>query len=246
MPLATLTDPVTPQLLLHIGAGSIAILAGALALTVRKGARLHRVFGTVFLVSMLATAAFAGYLAFFIPRWSQVLGVNFVFYLLATAWMTVRRQEGRIGLFERGAPFVAIAIAAALVIFGTKAAMSPTGTFDKVPAAVHFVIASLAALAAAGDFRMILRGGISGAPRIARHLWRMCLAFFFATGSFFIGQQKVMPKFLHGSPVLYALAAAPLVLMTFWLIRVRFTNWFKGAAIGQTRASDDSHARESP
>jgi uncharacterized membrane protein len=235
MSLVTLTDPVTPQLLLHIGAGSIGILAGAAALTVRKGARLHRVFGTVFVVAMLATAVSAGYLAFFIPRWSQVVGVNFVFYLLATGWMTVRRQDGRIGLFERGAPVVAIAVAIALVIFGAKAALSPRGTFDKVPAAVHFIIAAVALLAAAGDLRMILRGGISGAPRIARHLWRMCAAFFIATGSFFIGQQKVMPKVLHGSPLLYALAAAPLLLMIFWLIRVRFTNRFSRAELSRER-----------
>jgi uncharacterized membrane protein len=235
MPLMTLTDPATPQLLVHIGAGSIGIFAGAAALIVRKGARWHRVFGTVFVVAMLTTAVSAGYLAFFIPRWSQVVGVNFVFYLLATSWMTVRRQEGRIGLFERGAPFIAIAIAVALAIFGTKAALSPRGVFDKVPAAVHFIIASVAVLAAAGDFRMIRRGGICGAPRIARHLWRMCVAFFIATGSFFIGQQKVMPKVLHGSPVLYALAAAPLVLMIFWLIRVRFTNRFSQTELPQER-----------
>lgn len=74
---------------------------------------------------------------------------------------------------------------------------------------------------------MILRGGISGAPRIARHLWRMCLALFIATGSFFFGQQKVMPEFVRGTPILLALAIAPLVLMIFWLIRVRFSKTFK-------------------
>jgi hypothetical protein len=78
---------------------------------------------------------------------------------------------------------------------------------------------------------MIPRGGISGARRIARHLWRMCLALFSAAGSFFIGQQKVMPAFMHGSPILLALGISPLFVMVFWLIRVRLTNWSKPNAV---------------
>ncbi len=71
------------------------------------------------------------------------------------------------------------------------------------------------------DLNMILRGGVSGVRRLARHVWRMCTALFIASGSFFIGQQKVMPAFMHGSPILFALGLAPLPLMIFWLIRVR-------------------------
>ena len=47
-------------------------------------------------------------------------------------------------------------------------------------------------------------------------------ALFFAAGSFFIGQQKVMPLWMQGSPVLYVLGLAPLAFLIFWLIRVRF------------------------
>ncbi|MBI3677808.1 MAG: hypothetical protein HY243_14460, partial [Proteobacteria bacterium] len=50
---------VVTALTLHIGAGSIAALSGAAALTVRKGGRLHRKFGTIFLVCMLVMAAMA-------------------------------------------------------------------------------------------------------------------------------------------------------------------------------------------
>jgi len=32
-------------------------------------------------------------------------------------------------------------------------------------------------LAAAGDIRMLVRGGVFGAKRIVRHLWRMCFGF---------------------------------------------------------------------
>ena len=54
--------------------------------------------------------------------------------------------------------------------------------------------ASIPLLAAIGDLRMLLRGGISGTSRITRHLWRMCYGLFIATGSFFLGQQQVFTR----------------------------------------------------
>ena len=69
---------------------------------------------------------------------------------------------------------------------------------------------------------MILRGGIAGSARIARHLWRMSAALTIASGSFFLGQQRVMPAAMRGSPWLFVPVFAPLLLMVFWLIRVRF------------------------
>ena len=56
-----------PVLIVHIAAGSLTILSGAVALAVGKGERLHRAFGTVFFASMLTTATFAVYLALFVP-----------------------------------------------------------------------------------------------------------------------------------------------------------------------------------
>jgi hypothetical protein len=55
----------------------------------------------------------------------------------------------------------------------------------------------------------------------------MCLALFFAAFFFFLGRQKVMSVYMHGSPLLLALGIAPLLLMIIWLVRVRFVNWLK-------------------
>jgi hypothetical protein len=82
---------------------------------------------------------------------------------------------------------------------------------------------SLCLLAGLGDLRFILRGKLSPTQRLSRHLWRMCFAFFIATGSFFLGQQDVMPRAVRGSPILFVLAFAPFALMLFWLVRVRFS-----------------------
>ena len=50
----------------------------------------------------------------------------------------------------------------------------------------------------------------------------MCFAFFIATGSFFLGQQDVLPSAVRGSPILFVLAFAPFAVMAFWLVRLRF------------------------
>jgi hypothetical protein len=224
---------MSPILIVHIGAGSLGILSGYAAVSVRKGGRLHRVFGTVFFLSMLTVSTLAVYLALFVPpihsggappSASVSVGI-LTFYLAATAWMTVKRKEGGVGLFEKGALIAVSGVAVALVIFGLRAASIPAAQpASYVP---YFVFASFAAFAAVMDLKVILHGGISGAPRIARHLWRMCFALFFAAAFFFLGQQGIMPKYMRGSPLLFVPALAPLALMVFWLVRVRLTNWFR-------------------
>ena len=218
----------SPAIMTHIAAGLTGIFSGAFALFSRKGAPPHRVAGTMFVISMLTTGALASYLAVLIHQKANIVGGIFTFYLVSTAWLTVKRAEGSVGLFERVAMLMPIGLATAFLIFGVQGMSTPRQTLDDgSPAQASLVLAGVAALAAAMDLKVIRAGGISGKPRIARHLWRMCFGFFIATGSFFIGQQKVMPVWMHGSPILLALGVAPLVLLLFWLIRVRLTNWHK-------------------
>src|SRR5580700_10191548 len=107
---------MSPLLIIHISAGCLGILSGYAAVFVRKGERLHRAFGTVFFLSMLTVSTLAVYLAFFVPPThsggappSASVSVGILtFYLAATAWMTVKRKEGHIGLFEKGALLVAL------------------------------------------------------------------------------------------------------------------------------------------
>ena len=124
---------MTPALIAHVGAGSLGIVSGAVALCAAKGGRLHRVFGTVFFLAMLTVSSFAIYLALFVPpiaaggappSASVSVGI-LTFYLVATAWMTVRRKQCGVGLFEKGAFGVAVGAGMALLIFGTAAARLP-------------------------------------------------------------------------------------------------------------------------
>ncbi|MGH7024591.1 MAG: hypothetical protein ACREEB_13530 [Caulobacteraceae bacterium] len=215
-------------LILHIGAASVAIASGAATLWVRKGARAHRLFGNVFFFAMLTMCVMAASLAAVLvarghPSQSvNVIAAVFTAYLVATGWTTARRQAGTVGCFEIGAMGVALGLAAVgLLALATIASGKATGSSD-VPVFAPVTLTVVASLAAAMDLKVILRGGARGAQRTARHLWRMCFGLFIATASFFLGQQKIMPAFVRGSPVLLALGFAPLILMAFWLVRVRF------------------------
>jgi hypothetical protein len=91
----------------------------------------------------------------------------------------------------------------------------------------YFFIGSVAVLALAGDIRVLVRGGISGAQRIARHLWRMCFALFIASSSVFLARQHLFPALMRKTGVLIFLSVLPVLLMIFWLARVLFTNAFR-------------------
>jgi uncharacterized membrane protein len=216
-----------PILVLHICAGLFGVLSGAVAMSFRKGSRGHRAAGNVFVISMLSLAASAVYLAIMKSQVTNVLGGVLTFYLVTTGWLTARRKEGETGIFDWGLLLFALAVGTTLVTFGLEAVYSRTGLKFGYPPAMYLPMGSIVLLAAAGDVRMLVRGGLFGAHRIMRHLWRMCLALFFATGSFFLGQQQVFPAFLRNSNLLLIPAFLPLPLMIFWLLRVRFTNAYK-------------------
>jgi hypothetical protein len=217
----------SPILALHIAAGMIAMLSGTAAVIFRKGGPRHALSGNIFVVAMMTMAASAIYLAILKNQPPNIGGGILTIYLIGTAWLTAKRREGKPGLFDWIVMFIPLAlgifiwyIAIHLVRYG-----SPQGP---VPIVVSFLFGTAMFLAAAGDLRMILRGGITGMPRIVRHLWRMCLGFFIATGSFFLGQgSKMFPGVLHDSNWLFVPAFAPLVLLVFWVFRVRFAKIYR-------------------
>jgi uncharacterized membrane protein len=222
----------SPPLPLHISAGLVGILSGAAARTLRKGSPRHVLAGRVFVISMLAMGASAVYLSAMKHQINNVFGGIVTIYMVSTAWLTARRREGETSIFDWIAPLFAFAVGAIIVIFGFEVATSPTGPKDGIPAGMYFFMGSVALLSAAGDVRVLLRGGVFGTQRIVRHLWRMCFALFMATASFFVGQgSKVFPSFILQTNVLFIPALLPLILMIFWLLRVRLTNAYKNKSM---------------
>lgn len=207
-----------PTLVLHISAGIVAMLAGAAALLFHKGEAAHRTAGRAFFVSMLILGLSAPLIAE--SRLAVITG-PLAAYFVATAWVSARRDDRNSGMLEVGAFVFASALAAAYYTLGAQAAASPTGRLDGFPAGFHYVFGTLAALAAALDLNAILRRRIAWAPRIARHLWRMCFAMALAAASFFIGQLDRFPAVVRESGFNAAVVLTPLALMLFWLARVR-------------------------
>jgi hypothetical protein len=208
-------------LVLHVGGGIVGIGSGAAALLLPKGGRWHRLAGRVFFVSMLIMAGVGTAVSPFLPQLGNVVAGLFTIYLVSTAWMAVRRKASGVGRLEVAAFLLALVAAAAGVIFGLLAAASPTGRLDGDPPLGYFVLAGFPALAAAVDLGVIRRGGLSGVQRITRHLWRMCTALFVASASLFLGQPRVFPASLRGSPIMFAPEILVLGLMIFWLVRMR-------------------------
>jgi hypothetical protein len=222
----------------HIGAGTIGLASGLVAAFARKGGHVHRKAGTVFFVSMLVMATFADYLAVVVPgQMVNLIIGTFVFYLVATAWITVRRTEGTTGVAERIGLCVALGLCAPFAILSFQLATGVAPFFKSaVPFSGPVLIAvygftSVIAIAAIGDARVVLAGGISGAPRIARHLWRMCLGLTLAAGSFFTNAlPRVLPGPIHVTSIYFLPQFLCLGFLIFWLIRVRFTGWRQSAA----------------
>jgi hypothetical protein len=200
----------------HIAGGLIALASGAAAIAVRKGGALHASAGTGFCAAMLVLGITAAILEpFRQPVPGSPVGGIMVCYFVLTAWMTARRREGRPGWIEKIACAAALGGAAVIAWGGFTGATTPAG---RGPV---FIFAGVCLLAGLLDLNAILRR-LSPVQRISRHLWRMCFAFFIATGSFFLGQQDVLPRAVRGSPILFVLAFAPFAVMAFWLVRLRF------------------------
>ena len=252
----------SPVLIVHICGGIIGMLSGSAALFFRKGSRLHRASGKVFVLSMLSMAAAGAYVAFLKSQGINSLMGVFTCYLVATAWLTAKREEGETGLLEWGLLLVVLADGAAFLIFGWEAAHSATGLKNGDPAVAYFVFGSVAWLSAGSDVRMLIRGGISGARRIARHLWRMGWALFIAAGSFFIGtatdpalrQTGLRARLFTKAVRQTHLPEVPVLLIVvftlYWLWRVRIRGNVRGIvgvsshdAIPKTPRHDEASQR---
>jgi len=212
------------------------MLSGFVAVFLRKGSRQHGLAGNVFVISMLCLSTTGVYLAIVKSQPGNIFGGVLTFYPVATAWTTARRGDTETGILDWGALLVSLAIGIVAVTCGIEAATSPTGLTYDYPPGPYFFLGSVALLAVVGDVRLLVRGGISDTQRIARHLWRMCFALFIAAASIFLARQEIFPALLRKTGVLMLLSFLPLILMIFWLLRVRFANAYKKKLVGHMHA----------
>jgi len=208
------------------------LLSGFMAMTFRKGSGLHGAAGTVFFVSLLSASGAGAILAGFLnPNSGNVMGSTLTFYLVATAWLTAYRKRPQTNLADWAGLAVIVAVAVGLANSGVEAANSPTGTKDGSAAGLYFAFVGIASLAGVLDLRMIRRGGVAGAQRLTRHLWRMCTALFIAVGSFFLGQPQVFPVAIRNTGILAVPTLLVILSLGYWLYRVNAFSRQRAAAI---------------
>lgn len=224
--LATATGLPLLALVFHFATGLVALAAGFVAVAARKGGTWHRRGGVVFVYAMLATGiAVAGISAY---EGKPFTGGVFIAYLVLTAWTAVRPLPGAgrwvdVALMVLAFTFAVGGYARAFTAFGM-----PGSQIDGAPAEMMVFMSTIILLAAIGDLRMILAGGIQGGRRLARHLWRMCFSLFIASGSFFLGQMKFIPEPVRILPLIFVLALSPLVVLLYWMWRVRLQENLRG------------------
>jgi hypothetical protein len=244
--------PYSPILIVHICAGSVGLLSGTAAICFRKGSRRHVLAGRVFVASMLTMAVTAVYIAIVRHQPNNISGGILTFYLIGTAWLTARRRDGETSRFDWVVLLIPLTLGILTWMNGLNIVRSGASSQNGVPVGMMFFMGSVMLLAGAGDVRMLVRGGVFGAKRIARHLWRMCFGLFIAAGSFFLGPSNRPLRLFstvglgkHLSPALFSttvylvLSILPLILLIFWLVRVRFTNAFKGKSIPIASSTTD-------
>jgi uncharacterized membrane protein len=211
---------MTPLLPIHITAGLVSIAGGMVALYVAKGSDLHRKSGWVFAIAMWAMTVSAVVMATFIfPNKNNVVGGMLTFYLVGTGLLAVLRPVEQSRGWLTGFMLLAMTTSVCAFAFGMEILSGDRMRWMALPL---FLFGTIGSLAAIGDARVLRAGRIEGEKRLKRHLWRMSLAMWIATASFFLGQAKFFPEPLrHASglrtlPVLWVLA-----VMFYWLFRLR-------------------------
>ncbi|MEO1034038.1 MAG: hypothetical protein AAFX44_00635 [Pseudomonadota bacterium] len=215
-------------LIAHVVSGTGAVVFGAAALLATKGRRLHIASGRGFAVTMLTSSALGAligalsYATQLITFHAGVLAAT----LVASGWLAAR------GAYRLRDPRVlAMAVLnalniVALVALGVAAVGTEAGTNFGYPAEDYWFLAGMAALAVAGDAIVLVRGTLSEAARIARHLWRVCFGFFIAAGSAFTGPgASAFPASWQASGWLALPEAVIMLAMLFWLLRTLTGRW---------------------
>jgi hypothetical protein len=209
---------------IHIIAASLGLISGAIALVAAKGLPLHRKSGIVFVYAILTMCATAVVSATVKGQATNVMAGLMTSYLVLTALFTVRPATAGSRRRDIALMLMALTLGLATMVGGFVAVASPDGKLWGLPSFPFFLFGVLGLSGGIGDWKTLRQGTLRGAPRLARHLWRMSMAMFIATASFFSIRARVAAIFpaplttplARTLPILFVLA-----MMFYWLWRIR-------------------------
>lgn len=218
--------------MVHVLAGALGLLFGYVALFAKKGATVHRKSGLLFVFVMLTMSLSGAVMAALEWNEGSIIAGLLAAYLVTTALLTVRPLTTVRRRFEIGAMVLALTMGAASLALGVDAFRSPGGARGGIPFPVFLMFGGVSLLAGIGDVRMIRSAPQQRVPRLTRHLWRMCYALWIAAASFFLGPRERVAKVLPDALVVPGVLAIPvltvLVVMLYWLWRVRARRTLRG------------------
>lgn len=206
---------------IHVAAGALGLATGFVALFATKGAVIHRRAGSAFVYAMLTMGLSGALIAALTGVETSVIMGCLAAYLVFTGLTTVApiaTGQRWVGFAGAGA---AIVLSVALLEIGIRGLRSSAGAVEGLPAPMAFFFGTIALAAALSDIRLARGDRLRGARRLGRHLWRMCIALFIASASFFLGQTEVLPEQIRSPWLLTPPVAAPLVVMGYWFWRTR-------------------------
>lgn len=223
---------------LHVAAGVLSLPTGYLALFARKGSALHRRSGLLFVGTMLVTSSLGAILAVARHKTPEVNlpAAVLTTYFVLTSLTTVRPIAGWTRRYDVGFLVAVLAVALLDLAFGVVA-VAQGGRWHGTPAFPFFMFGIVGLIAAGGDLRMLRSGALRGARRVARHLWRMSFALLVASLS--LGQVKVLPAGIRSGPGLAIAPMLVLVVMLWWLWRVR-GRWPVGSGVSSVSVTSHS------
>lgn len=210
---------------IHIVAAGFALVSGGTALCAAKGGRVHRASGKLCAYAIYAMCATAVVSAMVKGQATNVMAGSMTAYLVFTGVATVRPPSPGSHRRDTVLMLMALTLGLATMAGAIIAIASPGGKLFGLPSAPFFLFGVLGLSGAIGDFKTMRAGSLRGAPRLSRHLWRMCMALFITSASFFSIRARVaaiLPAPLT-TPIPRALPVLlVLVAMFYWLWRVRF------------------------
>ena len=203
-------------LIAHIAGGGLALVAGLIALILRKGSSGHRWVGCGFVIAMLVMAVFGGLLAWFEGKPFDLLSSLLVCYLVLSAAGAYRPHNRTTVNALLGLGVLILVGYLGVELYAVQTGVRAT----EAPGGAGYVFAVIVVLALFGDRRAA--GGVKSAPQnMQRHQWRMNFALLMATVSFFGARPHLFPAWMQDSGMLLALSFAPLLVMTYWMVKLR-------------------------
>lgn len=208
-------------LIFHILAGSISIVSGFIAMSSRKGKKSHTKAGSIFLIAMLAMCLSGAALSIWSAITITLLVSLLTLYLVATAWRASARFKQTVSWADAIGFILVSSIAVSFFYHGHLASVSPTGTIDNISigSTPYFVFGFLSLFAGLRDLSFILKTKRSIKQAQPAHIWRISIALFISTSSFFTGNPQVFPEWFNQSFIAPVPEQIVFLVMLYYLAR---------------------------